>query len=78
MTMRPKSDNFVAFKCPTELREDALDLAQRTNKSESEIWKEAMEFFLAFPLITALGYWELRRLLVEKKVQPCLTSVGKV
>ena len=78
MAMRPKSDNFVAFKCPTDLRDDAIDLARRTNKSESEIWKEAMEFFLAFPLLSGLGYWELRRFLHEKKVQPGLTLPAKV
>lgn len=75
---RPKSDNFVAFKCPTELREDALDLANRTGKTESEIWKEAMEFRLSFMLLPLLGYWDLRALVGQKKVQPGLTSAVKV
>jgi hypothetical protein len=75
---RPKSDNFVAFKCPTELREDALDLAQRSGKTESEIWKEAMEFRLSFIRMVMLGYWELRTVAASSPVQPCLTCSAKV
>lgn len=75
---RPKSDNFVAFKCPTELREAALDLAQASGKTESEIWKEAMEFRLSFLCMVRLGYWKLRTLADSAAVQPGLTLGVKV
>lgn len=75
---RPKSDNFVAFKCPTELREDALALAERGGKTESEIWKEAMEFRLSFVRMVSIGYWDLRTVPLPCEVQPGLTSAVKV
>ena len=75
---RPKSDNFVGFKCPTELREDALVLAALGGKTEAEIWKEAMEFKLAFVSMVRLGYWDIRAFSSNKKVQQGLTTEGKV
>lgn len=75
---RPKSDNFVAFKCPTELREDALALAALGGKTESDIWKEAMEFRLAFVRMVSIGYWDLRTIPIPCEVQPGLTSAVKV
>lgn len=75
---RPKSDNFVAFKCPTELREDALALAALGGKTESEIWKEAMEFRLSFVRMVSIGYWHLRTVPLACEVQPGLTTAVKV
>lgn len=57
---RPKSDNFVGFKVPTELKEDALAFATVGGKTEAEVWKEAMEFRLGFVRMVRLGYWHLR------------------
>jgi hypothetical protein len=75
---RPKSDNFVAFKCPTELREDALALAALGGKTESDIWKEAMEFRLGFVRMVRIGYWDLRTMPIACEVQPGLTNAVKV
>mgnify|MGYP003395041027 FL=1 len=75
---RPKSDNFVAFKCPTELRDDALALASLGGKTESDIWKEAMEFRLSFVRMVRMGYWNLRTVPCPCEVQPCLTKSTKV
>lgn len=74
---RPKSDNFVGFKCPTELREDALELAALGGKTEAEIWKEAMEFRLSFVRMVRVGYWTLRAVEHEREVQPGLTIPAK-
>jgi hypothetical protein len=76
--VRPKSDNFVAFKCPTDLRQDALDLAALGGKTESDIWKEAMEFRLSFVRMVRIGYWDLRTVPLACEVQPGLTSSVKV
>ena len=78
MIQRPKSDNFVAFKCPTELREDALALASLAGKTESDIWKEAMEFRLSFVRMVRIGYWDLRTVPIACEVQPGLTNPAKV
>lgn len=59
---RPKSDNFVGFKVPTELKEDALEFAALGGKTEAEVWKEAMEFRLSFVRMVRIGHWELRTL----------------
>ncbi|MEK7784389.1 MAG: hypothetical protein AAB658_03040 [Chloroflexota bacterium] len=75
---RPKSDNFVAFKCPTELRDDALALASLGGKTESDIWKEAMEFRLSFVRMVRMGYWNLRTVPIPCEVQPGLTKSTKV
>ena len=75
---RPKSDNFVAFKCPTELREDALALAALGGKTESEVWKEAMEFRLSFVRMVRIGYWHLRTVECAGEVQPGSTIAAKV
>lgn len=77
---RPKCDAFVGFKCPIELKQDALALADLANggaKTEAEIWKEAMEFRLSFVRMVRLGYWHLRTLEPLREVQRGLTSVGK-
>lgn len=76
--LRPKCDNFVGFKCPTELREDALTLAALGGKTEAEIWKEAMEFRLSFVRMVQLGYWTLRDGLLGKEVQPGRTRLNHV
>jgi len=76
--VRPKSDNFVGFKCPTDLREDALALAALGRKTEAEIWKEAMEFRLSFVRMVRLGYWHLRTIDDATVVQPGLTIAVKV
>jgi|CXWL01.1.fsa_nt_gi hypothetical protein len=78
MVPRPKSDNFVAFKCPTDLREDALALAALGGKTESEIWKEAMEFRLSFVRMVRMGYWQLRTVEPLCEVQPGSTKLAKV
>lgn len=75
---RPKSDGFVGFKCPVDLKRDALDLAALNQKTEADVWKEAMEFRLAFVRMVRLGYWQLRAIDQQKKVQPYLTLLGKV
>jgi hypothetical protein len=75
---RPKSDNFVAFKCPSELRDDALRLAQRTGKTESEIWKEAMEFRLSFIMMVMAGFWDLRTLMPQLLDKPGSTLGAQV
>ena len=75
---RPKSDNFVAFKCPSELREDALAWAALGGKTESDVWKEAMEFRLAFVRMVRIGYWDLRTIKTPCEVQPGLTRALKV
>lgn len=81
MAQRPKSDAFVGFKCPTELKEDALALAAldtRHTKTEGEIWKEAMEFRLSFVRMVRLGYWQLRKTEPIGEVQLGLTVLKKV
>lgn len=74
---RPKSDNFVGFKVPTELKDDALALAMLGRKTEAEIWKEAMEFRLSFVRMVRIGYWDLRTVDQQREVQPGLTFPGK-
>ena len=76
--LRPKSDNFVGFKCPTDLREDALALAALGRKTEAEVWKDAMEFKLGFVRMVRIGYWDLRTVPIVCEVQPGLTSMVKV
>lgn len=75
---RPKSDNFVGFKCPTDLREDALALAALGGKTEAEIWKEAMEFRLGFVVMVRMGYWKLRTFNLLQEGQPGSTCAVKV
>jgi hypothetical protein len=75
---RPKSDNFVGFKVPTELKEDALELAALGGKTEAEAWKEAMEFRLGFVRMVRIGYWDLRTMPIACEVQPGLTNAVKV
>ena len=67
---RPKCDVFVGLKLPSELKNDALALAARGNKTEAEIWKEAMEFRLSFIVAVHMGYWKLRTLNLIREVQP--------
>lgn len=71
--VRPKSDTFVGFKCPSDLRQDALALAALGRKTEAEIWKEAMEFRLGFVRMVRMGYWQLRTVELLSEVQPGLT-----
>lgn len=78
MIQRPKSDNFVGFKLPTDLKEDALALAALGGKTEAEIWKEAMEFRLSFVLMVRLGYWKLRTINLLREGQQGSTSPVKV
>lgn len=68
--LRPKSDNFVGFKVPTELKDDALELAARGGKTEAEVWKDAMEFKLGFLRMVRLGYWDFRTLELTRLAQP--------
>jgi hypothetical protein len=76
---RPKSDAFVGFKCPSELKSDALELASlKPGTTEADIWKEAMEFRLSFVRMVRLGYWQLRTVEPLAKVQPGLTVLTKV
>lgn len=75
---RPKSDAFVGFKLPTELKADALVLATRGGKTEAEVWKEAMEFRLSFICMVRLGYWDLRTIELANAVQPGSTFSAKV
>lgn len=75
---RPKSDNFVGFKCPTDLREDALALAAMGGKTEAEVWKEAMEFRLSFVRMVRIGYWHLRTVPMPCEVQPGLSRANHV
>ena len=77
MVPRPKSDNFVGFKCPTDLREDALALASLGGKTEAEIWKESMEFRLSFVRMVRMGYWHLRTVEGAGEVQPGFTCTVK-
>lgn len=67
---RPKSDVFVGFKLPSELKADALDLALLANKTEAAVWKEAMEFRLSFVRMVRIGYWDLREVESGKTGQP--------
>jgi hypothetical protein len=76
--LRPKSDNFVGFKCPTDLREDALALAALGRKTEAEVWKDAMEFKLGFVRMVRIGYWDLRTMELAGEVQQGLTISSKV
>lgn len=77
-TPRPKCDDFVGFKCPSELRQDALGLASLNDKTEADIWKEAMEFRLSFVRMVLIGYWHLRTIPFEVEGQPGSTPTGKV
>jgi hypothetical protein len=76
--LRPKCDDFVGFKCPSELKQDALELGARGGKTEAEIWKEAMEFRLSFVRMVRLGYWHLRTIESACDVQPGLPLPAKV
>ena len=75
---RPKATEFVGFKCPPELKADALFLAQRRGITEGEIWKEAMEYRLCILRAVSLDYYELRPLLPFPQVQPRSTEAVKV
>jgi hypothetical protein len=75
---RPKSDAFVGFKCPEDLKFDALQLAQLGGKTEAEIWKEAMELKLTLVRALFSDYYTLRVLLSLPPVQPGLTSAREV
>ncbi len=76
---RPKCDDFVGFKCPSELKHDMRALASLTpGKTEADIWKEAAEFRLSFVRMVRLGYWQLRMVEPTSEVQPGLVVMPKV
>lgn len=75
---RPKATEFVGFKCPPELKADALFIAHRRGITEGEIWKEAMEYRLSILRVLSLDYYELRPLLSFPQVQPGSTVLQKV
>lgn len=75
---RPKSLAFVGFKCPDELKADALELAVFSGKTEADIWKEAMEFRLRFIRSTLADYYDLRQIYPLPKVHRGLPTETKV
>lgn len=75
---RPKSTEFVGFKCPEELKADALELAALGGKTEADVWKEAMEFRLRFVRAVMADYYELRLVYPLRPGQPGLPLERKV
>jgi len=72
--VRPKSTEFVGFKCPLELKTDALELARYGGLTEAEVWKGAMEFRLTILLGLRADYYRLRETYPLTQVQQGSTN----
>lgn len=76
---RTKSTEYVGFKCPLELRQDMLLMAQRRGVTESEIWKKAAEQFCIYVRTVHLDYYDdIRPFLPFRQDQPGSTGEAKV